>query len=104
MEIKKKLKLTKVLFVVVAFTFSISVCATTATSTFTAVDFLAKNKRNKKQKPPRNNRCSSCKQSKCKGHNTSGHKIPLDGGLDILELGAAAFGIKKLRSKKNDIA
>mgnify|MGYP003637621447 CR=1 FL=1 len=33
-----------------------------------------------------------------------GDKIPLDGGLGILVLGAAAFGIKKLRSKKNDIA
>ena len=27
-------------------------------------------------------------------------KVPLEGGLSILILGAAAFGIKKLRSKK----
>ena len=27
--------------------------------------------------------------------------VPLDGGLSILLLGAAAFGVKKLRDKKN---
>ena len=36
------------------------------------------------------------------GHNTGGHdSIPLDGGLSILLLGAAAFGVKKLRDNKN---
>lgn len=31
----------------------------------------------------------------------SGDSIPLDGGLSILLVGAAAFGIKKLRDNKN---
>ena len=29
-----------------------------------------------------------------------GDKIPLDGGLSVLLLGAAAFGVKKLRDNK----
>jgi hypothetical protein len=33
---------------------------------------------------------------------SSGDAIPLDGGLGILVLGAAAFGIRKLRGKKVD--
>ena len=32
--------------------------------------------------------------------NHKGDKIPLDGGLSILLLGAAAFGVKKLRDNK----
>ncbi|WP_166967859.1 PID-CTERM protein-sorting domain-containing protein [Yeosuana marina] len=28
--------------------------------------------------------------------------VPLDGGLSILLIGAAAFGVKKLRGSKND--
>lgn len=33
------------------------------------------------------------------GPQNGGKSIPLDGGLSILILGAAAFGIKKLREK-----
>lgn len=33
------------------------------------------------------------------GGNTS---VPLDGGLSILLIGAAAFGVKKLRGNKNE--
>ncbi|MDO6759869.1 hypothetical protein Q4566_06620 [Tamlana sp. 2_MG-2023] len=33
---------------------------------------------------------------------TPGDDIPLDGGLSFLVLGAAAFGIRKLRKEKND--
>lgn len=41
------------------------------------------------------------------GHNGSGSggstdTVPLDGGLGILLVGAAAFGVKKLRESKND--
>jgi hypothetical protein len=36
----------------------------------------------------------------CPGGSTS---IPLDGGLSILLLGAAAFGIKKLRDNRKQI-
>ena len=34
--------------------------------------------------------------------DNNGDSIPLDGGLAILLVGAAAFGIKKLRDAKND--
>lgn len=40
------------------------------------------------------------------GHHQGGDKptdsIPLDGGLSFLVLGAAAFGVRKLRGNKND--
>jgi hypothetical protein len=36
------------------------------------------------------------------GSQGGGDSVPLDGGLGILLVGAAAFGIKKLRDKKND--
>jgi hypothetical protein len=36
------------------------------------------------------------------GDKNSHDNIPLDGGLGILVLGAAAFGIRKLRGKKED--
>ncbi|MGE5943444.1 MAG: PID-CTERM protein-sorting domain-containing protein [Flavobacteriales bacterium] len=42
------------------------------------------------------------------GHHGGGHQggdaVPLDGGLGILVLGAAAFGVKKLRESKNEEA
>ena len=34
--------------------------------------------------------------------NDKPDSIPLDGGLSVLLLGAAAFGVKKLRENKND--
>jgi hypothetical protein len=51
--------------------------------------------------------------SKCKNHGQSGcsickktdsgsQSVPLDGGLGILALGAAAFGVRKLRGNKHD--
>ena len=40
------------------------------------------------------------------GHNGSsqggGDSIPIDGGLSFLLVGAAAFGVKKLRENKNE--
>lgn len=36
------------------------------------------------------------------GSQGGGDTIPLDGGLGILLLGAAAFGVKKLRESKNE--
>ncbi|ULC58309.1 hypothetical protein MBM09_10290 [Flaviramulus sp. BrNp1-15] len=36
------------------------------------------------------------------GNQGGGDSIPLDGGLSILLIGAAAFGVKKLRGNKND--
>jgi hypothetical protein len=54
--------------------------------------------------------CSKCGSQSCSGSCGGGGQqggggtssIPLDGGLGILALGAAAIGIKKLRGKKND--
>ena len=113
-NIKKIMKLAKVLLIVLAFTFSSNMNAktpkvnTTATAlnlTASAVSATALTSGSwwnwwKKRK---RNRCSRCNRLSCSGHNGGGDKIPLDGGLGILVLGAAAFGIKKLRSKKNDI-
>ncbi len=52
------------------------------------------------------NKCRKCHRkhrygSKC-GKKPPTDSIPLDGGLSILALGAAAFGIRKLRGKKNN--
>ncbi len=55
-----------------------------------------KNDRKEKKKDKKN------KKKGKKGNNTKGDAVPLDGGLGILVLGAAAFGVKKLRDKKND--
>jgi uncharacterized membrane protein len=38
------------------------------------------------------------------GQHGGGDAVPLDGGLGILLLGAAAFGVKKLRENKNEEA
>ena len=49
-----------------------------------------------------NDRSSDDRSSDDNG-NSEGNtdSVPLDGGLSILLLGAAAFGVKKLRDKKN---
>ena len=53
------------------------------------------------QSPPSGNSCGNCgrhhNHGNCGGGGTS---VPLDGGLSILLLGAAAFGVKKLRENK----
>ena len=36
------------------------------------------------------------------GSSGGGTSIPIDGGLGILLVGAAAFGVKKLRDNKNE--
>ena len=38
------------------------------------------------------------------GQQGGGDSVPLDGGLGILLVGAAAFGVKKLREGKNEEA
>ncbi|OBQ56995.1 hypothetical protein JJL45_02215 [Tamlana sp. s12] len=49
------------------------------------------------------NGCSHKRGCKCGGDNPAPptDDIPLDGGLSLLALGAAAFGIRKLRGNKN---
>ena len=109
------MKLAKVLLIVLAFTFSsnmdakapkLNITATALSLTVSSVNVTTLTSGSwwnwwKKRK---RNRCSRCGSSSCSGHSGGGDSIPLDGGLGILVLGAAAFGIKKLRSKKNDIA
>ncbi|WP_405296075.1 PID-CTERM protein-sorting domain-containing protein [Algibacter sp. Ld11] len=48
-------------------------------------------------------RCKSAHSGKCGGGSTPTppDSVPLDGGLGFLMLGAAALGVKKLRSKKD---
>ncbi len=57
-------------------------------------------KKDKKKK-----RCRKCGSPSCKGKcgKKGGHtdSVPLDGGLSILLLGGAAFGIRKLLGNKN---
>ncbi len=56
------------------------------------------------KKRPKRSRCKRCGRKKCGGrcNGGGGDSIPLDGGLSFLVLGAAAFGITKLRGSKND--
>lgn len=114
---KKGLSLLSTLLVVLAFTFSIntnaatnstnamstplnltaSVAGSSTTLTFGFWKWWKKLKHPKHPKQP--------KQPKRPKHPKSpkgGDQIPLDGGLGILVLGAAAFGVRKLRSNKND--
>ena len=83
---------------------SISLVITSANIATVTGDFQKKKKKKKKK-------CRKCGRRKhrgsCKGggnngggNNGGGDSIPLDGGLSILLLGAAAFGVKKLRDTK----
>jgi hypothetical protein len=54
-------------------------------------------------------KCGTCGSTSCGGHSHGGGDngggtpgVPLDGGLGILALGAAAFGVRKLRGNKHD--
>lgn len=65
-----------------------------------------------------NNNCQTCGASSCGGHSGGDHNdddgghhgdggngvdaVPLDGGLGILALVAALFGIRKLHGNKHD--
>ena len=88
---KLVLKTLTLLLVIFAFTFSTNANALgNGKQDYTSVEKKKKKKKKKKK-------CGKCGQGQCGGHNGS---VPLDGGLSILLLGAAAFGVKKLR--KND--
>ena len=114
---KKQLfyKTISVFAVIIAFSFSNNVNAistsltplsssTTALSINTIALTTGHWKRNRNHNHRNRNRCSRCRRqhsgSRCGG---GGDKIPLDGGLSILAIGAAAFGFRKLRgNNKND--
>ncbi len=93
-NIKKIMKLSRILLILLAFTFSSNVSATTSASTSSTALVAGKWWKSKKKKNKKKRRV----QRPCK----PGDKIPLDGGLSFLVLGAAAFGVKKLRDKRND--
>ena len=75
---------------------SISLVITSANIATVTGDFQKKKKK-KCRKCGRRKHRGSCKGG---GNNGGGDSIPLDGGLSILLLGAAAFGVKKLRDTK----
>ena len=89
---KLVLKTLTLLLVIFAFTFS-----TNANALGNSNQDYTTEARKKKKKKKKKKKCGKCGQGQCGGHNGS---VPLDGGLSILLLGAAAFGVKKLR--KND--
>ena len=77
---KKTLKIISVIVLLLAFTFSSNVNAST-----TSGKWWKWKKENRRK-------------------NKKTDSVPLDGGLGILLLGAAAFGVKKLRENNNDKA
>ncbi|WP_372756520.1 PID-CTERM protein-sorting domain-containing protein [Mariniflexile sp.] len=95
----------KITFLILAFAFSFSTYASGNNDRA-----KEKIKVKIKQKDKRNNfirngnRDDNHKHTRTCGHNDGGtsDSIPLDGGLSILLVGAAAFGIKKLRDSKNE--
>jgi len=81
---KSIIKLLKILLIIFAFSFSTNVDATTTTK-------WGGHKKHVKKK------LKKIKKRNRKGKKS--HKVPVDGGLGILMLGAAAFGATKLRKK-----
>ena len=73
---------------VFAFTFTTNMDATTVGRN---TDYKKYNKKKKKKKKNNPNYCDP----------QTGDQVPLDGGLGVLVLGAAAFGVRKLRNRKN---
>ncbi|WP_194767012.1 PID-CTERM protein-sorting domain-containing protein [Tamlana sp. I1] len=118
---KSVFSLIKMLVVVFVFTISTNINATTKMSIAKSSDFNLTTLSlfspvslftgpllggNKYHKPKKRKSCT--RHSNCNGgcNNTPdstppADSVPLDGGLSILVLGAAAFGIRKLRGNKN---
>ncbi|GAB1857690.1 hypothetical protein MHTCC0001_25270 [Flavobacteriaceae bacterium MHTCC 0001] len=81
-------KMLRVLLIVFAFALTSNVSATTATTA--SYGWKWKKKKSKKKKKWKKKYKKPCK----------GDKVPLDAGLGVLVLGAAAFGARKLRNKQ----
>ena len=60
--------------------------------------FAGRNSNDRRSDDRRSDDNSDDNNGNSEGNNDS---VPLDGGLSILLLGAAAFGVKKLRDNKN---
>ncbi|NMH86616.1 PID-CTERM protein-sorting domain-containing protein [Flavivirga algicola] len=114
MKIKTTLFKTISMFIILlALTFSTSVSASsTSLTTIPAsvntvqTNFIAiSGKWWQKKKKKNKKRCRRCGSESCRGkcRKKGGHtdSVPLDGGLGILLLGGAAFGIRKLLGNKN---
>ncbi|GAA4957428.1 PID-CTERM protein-sorting domain-containing protein [Algibacter aquimarinus] len=109
---KKGLSLLSTILIVLAFTFSSNANATTTAlnATTTTLNLSTSVASSTTALTWRWRKCRRCWRWFCrckrtpKSEPTSGDKVPLDGGLGILVLGAAAFGVRKLRSNKNDKA
>lgn len=95
----------KVALIVLAFTFSGNIEASTATtgSWFSKIVSIIKAKKanygNSKYCKPTPPKCKPGQKMPRKGRKGC-PKVPIDGGLGVLVLGAAAFGARKLREKK----
>lgn len=112
MKINKTfLKTIRAFIIILALTFSTNTqAATSLTSNWSFMSWLKgsnhkeqKKTGNKQKKEKRNDwKPRHQKGGKGEGDCKPGDSVPLDGGLSILLIGAAAFGVKKLRGSKND--
>jgi hypothetical protein len=101
------LQVLKAFFIVIALTFSTNMNASTSLSSggswysFIASFFGGDRDRGDRDRDGRRNHrhFRGCGHSGDGGGATT---IPIDGGLGILLVGAAAFGVKKLRENKNE--
>ena len=109
---QKFVNIISALAIIFTLTFSTNMNATTAVSVvespttvaLTSIHFtsiaLIGNRPDKKKRPVRCKKCHRPHKGKCNGGGST-PSVPLDGGLGFLMLGAAAFGVKKLRRKKD---
>ncbi|MCB4798124.1 PID-CTERM protein-sorting domain-containing protein [Neotamlana laminarinivorans] len=79
---------------------SILVSATFIAALLFSVNASAFGGKNNKRDNKRDNKKDSRRDSRRGDKKGSHDSVPLDGGLGILVLGAAAFGVKKLRDNK----
>ena len=98
---KTFLKTMRVAFIVLALTFSSNMNAATTASSGGGVWEWIKELFNPKKSKAKNNKSDNNQTS---SNQKGSDSVPLDGGLGILLLGAAAFGVKKLRESKNEEA
>ncbi len=101
---KKFSKTISALLIICALSFSTN---TNAAPSLTFGSWVSSLFRNNPKPPTQNNTQKKHKHFAGCGHNDHGGQdgstsVPLDGGLSILLIGAAAFGVKKLRGNKDE--
>ncbi len=98
----------KAFFIVIALTFSSNMNASTSLSSggswssFIASFFGGDRDRGDRDRDGQRNHRHFRGCAHSGGNQGGGDTIPIDGGLGILLVGAAAFGVKKLRENKNE--